>query len=157
MRVLTLFALLATATAVVAAGAQADPGRNLEAVLRPAVAGPEHGFGLVTFRQPKDDAKIVELDVWVRDLLPHASYRLQRATDTDVSDGECKGANWLTLGQGLAPAAIATDDRGTGRADLFRDLAAVVEGSRFDIKFRVLDASDFVVLESGCYQFTLSQ
>ena len=78
MRVLTLFALLATATAVVAAGAQADPGRNLEAVLRPAVAGPEHGFGLVTFRQPKDDAKIVELDVWVRDLLPHASYRHQR-------------------------------------------------------------------------------
>ncbi len=165
MRLLKLFALFATLTAAAAAAAQADPGPpwgpetpnfNLEVVLRPAAGGPDNGFGLVKFRQPNDANKIVLLDVWVRDLLPNHGYRLQRAVDTNVDD-QCTGTNWLTLGQGLAPAAIATDDRGTGRAALFRDLAAVPTGVEFDIHFRVIDeATSAVVLASGCYQFTVS-
>jgi hypothetical protein len=111
----------------------------------------------VKFRQPNDATRIVLLDVWVRDLAPSRSYYLQRATDTDVND-DCTGTNWLTLGQGPTPEAITTDDQGTGRASLFRDLAVLRIGARFDIRFRVIDAvSSEVVLESGCHQFTVSQ
>jgi hypothetical protein len=153
--------LYAVATAVLvgmgAAGARADPGRNLEAILRPAAGGPDNGFGLVEFRQPRDSDKIVYLDVWVRDLAPHSNYYLQRATDTNVDD-VCTGTNWLTLGQGSNPQAIITDGRGTGRAQLWRDLAAIPLGTQFDIHFRVIDAgTSDVVLESGCYQFTVRQ
>jgi hypothetical protein len=52
---------------------------------------------------------------------------------------------------------ITTDGRGTGREDLFRDLAAAPTGKQFDINFRVIDAvSSAPVLESGCYRFTIS-
>jgi hypothetical protein len=165
MRVLKLFALLATLTAAATAAARAEagppwgpetPNFNLEAVLRPAAGGPDEGFGLVKFRQPNDANKIVYLDVWVRNLSPNQSYRLQRAVDMNVND-DCTGTNWLTLGQGLAPRAITTNDRGTGRAELFRDLSALPIGAEFDIQFRVVDAASAVVLESACYQFTVSQ
>ena len=126
-------------------------------MLRPAAGGPDNGFGLVKFRQPKDAAKIVDLDLWVRDLAPNHSYFLQRATDTNVNDA-CTGTNWLTLGQGLVPAGVATDATGAGRADLFRDLAAIPLGMEFDIQFRVIDSvGSAVVLESACYQYTVSQ
>src|SRR5262245_22165535 len=49
------------------------PRFNLEIVLR------GDGFGLVRFRQPNDDVRVVDLDVWVRDLAPNTSYLLQRA------------------------------------------------------------------------------
>jgi hypothetical protein len=166
MRVLKLLALLAALTSAAAAAAQADVGPpwgpetphfNLQAILRPAGSGPDDGFGLVKFRQPNDADKIVYLDVSVRNLAPNHSYYLQRATDTSVDD-DCTGTNWLTLGRGLTPMAITTDDRGTGRGQLFRDLAALPEGMQFDIHFRVIDAATTaVVLESGCYQFTVSQ
>jgi hypothetical protein len=166
VRVLKLFALLATLTAAATAAAQADGGRrwgpetpnfNLQVVLRPAAGGPENAFGLVKFRQPNDANKIVLLDVWARDLVPNHSYYLQRATDSNVND-DCTGTNWLTLGQGLMVVAIPTDEIGTGRAALFRDLGALPTGARFDIHFRVIDVvSSVVVLESGCYQFTVSQ
>jgi hypothetical protein len=166
MRLLKLFALLATLTAGAAAAAQADPGPswgpetpnfNLEAVLRPAAGGPDNGFGLVKFRQPNDADKIVYLDVWVRDLLPNHTYNLQRAVDTNAND-DCTGTNWLTLGKGLVPEPIATNDRGTGRAELFRDLAAVPTGMEFDIHFRVIDSvTSAVALQSACYQFRVSQ
>ena len=52
------------------------PSFNLEVVLR------GEGFGLVKFRQPNDGTFIVNLDVWVRGLLPNTSYLLQRAVDT---------------------------------------------------------------------------
>jgi len=160
MRLLTLFALLATLTAAVAGAAQADPdadpGRNLDVVLKPAAAGPADGLGKIRFRQPADADKIVYLETWVR-LLPNSSYSLQRATDGMLTDGRCTGENWLTLGEGLAPKAIETNDKGTGRAMLFRDLAAVPEGTTLDIHFRVIDAAGAVVLESGCYQFTVRQ
>jgi hypothetical protein len=165
IRLLKLFAL-ATLTAAAAATAQADVGRpwgpetphfNLQAVLRPAASGPENGFGLVKFRQPNDADKTVLLDVWVRDLVPNHSYYLERATDPIAND-DCMGTNWVRLGHGPVPVAIITDDRGTGRAALFRNLGITPIGTEFDINFRVIDAvSEAVVLESGCYQFTVSQ
>ncbi len=135
----------------------ATPNFNLEGILRPVAGGPGNGFGLVKFRQPKDADKIIYLDVWVRDLAPNQGYALQRATDSNVND-DCTGTNWLTLGHGLVPQAITTDETGTGRADLFRNLAAVPLGTQFDIHFRVIDAgTSTAVLESACYQFTVSQ
>jgi hypothetical protein len=92
----------------------------------------------------------------VRDLAPSHSYLLQRAVDTNL-DGNCTGAAWLTLGKGLVPQAITTDDRGTGRENLFRDLAALPTSSQFDIHFRVIDTATLApVLQSGCYRFTVS-
>jgi hypothetical protein len=130
--------------------ASLSPNRNLEIILQGA------GFGLVTFRQPKDEAAIVYLDVWVRDLAPNTVYELQRATDPVIDDA-CTGTNWLTLGQGLTAQAITTDEKGTGREALFRDLAAVAPGSAFDIHFRVVEqVTQAVVLESSCYQFVVS-
>jgi hypothetical protein len=166
MKLITVTALVALTT-VAAAATPADaadppwgpatPNFNLEVVLRPAAGAPDGGFGLVKFRQPKDAEKIVHLDVWVRDLSANRSYNLQRATDTNVNDA-CAGTNWLTLGQGLVPAAIITDEKGTGRADLFRNLSTIALGTEFDIQFRVIDAvTSAVVLESACYQFTVSQ
>ena len=137
------------------AASPATPNFNLEAQLRPVADG-QDGFGLVKFRQPKDSDVIAYLDVWVRDLAPNHTYFLQRATDSSVDD-DCTGTNWLTLGQGNAAKAIATDERGTGRADLFRDLSAAL-GRQFDIQFRIIDAvTSAVVLESACYQFTVSR
>src|SRR5438093_3655267 len=158
--VLAFAVLIAGTTVADAVGppwGPATPNFNLEVVLRPVAGTPDGGFGLVKFRQPKDADKIVYLDGWVRDLAANRSYDLQRATDTNVNDA-CAGTNWLTLGQGLVPAAITTDQTGTGRADLFRNLAAIPLGTEFDIHFRVIDAvTSAVVLESACYQYTVSQ
>lgn len=126
------------------------PHFNLEVVLR------GDGFGLVKFRQPNDGEAVIHLDTWVRGLTPNTNYLLQRAVDTNI-DGDCTSTSWLTLGKGLTPQAITTDDRGVGREALFRSVAAFPVGSRFDIHFRVIDeATSAVVLESGCYEFTIS-
>jgi hypothetical protein len=131
-------------------GASLAPHSDLEIILRGV------GFGLVKFRQPIDGVAIVHLDTWVRDLEPNTNYELQRATDA-VIDGVCSGTNWLTLGQGATPQAITTDEKGTGRAALFRDLSALAPGSAFDIHFRVIkQATPDVVLESACYQFEVT-
>src|SRR5438046_695961 len=129
------------------------PPFNNEIILRDVTGG--GGFGHVKFRQPNDDNLTVLLDTWVRDLAPNTSYRLQRAVDTDIND-DCTGTAWLTLGQGATPAAIVTDDRGTGRAALYRTLTSPL-GTTFDIHFRVIDQSNAVVLESACYQFVVTQ
>ena len=135
-------------------GPEAPP-FNVEVVLRDVAGGA--GFGHVKFRQPNDAETTVYLDTWVRGLAPSHSYRLQRAVDTTL-DGNCPRVetDWLTLGKGLVPQVIRTDDRGTGGEDLFRDLAAVPTGKQFDISFRVIEAvSSAPVLESGCYRFTV--
>src|SRR6266850_300675 len=132
----------------------ATPPFNNEIILRDATG--RGGFGHVKFRQPKDGDVIVYLDTWVRDLAPNASYRLQRAVDTNVND-DCTGTAWLTLGEGPTPRAIVTDDQGTGRAPLWRTLPASLLGTEFDIHFRVIDATGAVVLESACYQYVVSQ
>jgi hypothetical protein len=138
-----------TATNGVAWGPE-TPNFNLEVILR------GEGFGHVKFRQPNDEENVVHLDVWVRDLAPNTSYLLQRAVDTTVDDN-CTSSAWLTLGNGAVPQTIDTDDTGTATADLFRSLGATAAGTTFDIHFRVIDAiTSAVVLESGCYQFTVS-
>ena len=140
-----------TASSGVAWGPE-TPNFNLEVILR------GQGFGHVKFRQPNDDEKVVYLDTWVRGLAPNRSYLLQRAVDTTIDDN-CTSEAWLTLGKGAAqpPQTIDTDDRGTGTAALFRSLAAAATGATFDIHFRVIDAiTSEVVLESSCYQFTVS-
>jgi hypothetical protein len=140
---------------LLAAGAPATPPFNLEAVLRDVNDGP--GFGLVKFRQPNDAELIVYLDAWVRDLSPNTAYQLQRAVDP-VVDGNCTSTSWLTLGKGLTPEAILTDDRGFGRAELFRALPDNLEGTTFDIYFRVIEsATSAVVLQSGCHQYVPSR
>jgi hypothetical protein len=135
-----------------ASNAKAEvPTFNLEVILR----GDDNAFGLVKFRQDVDPSKIITLDVWVRDLQPNHSYILQRAVDpANVVDGNCTSTSWLTLGKGLTPQSIATDDSGTGREQLWRDVTAVASGTSFDIHFRVLDAANMtVVLTSDCYQY----
>lgn len=128
------------------------PPFNFEAILR----GDGGAFGLVKVRQPNDAELVFHLDTWVRDLAPNTSYRLQRAVDTNVNDA-CTGTAWLTLGQGLTPLAIVTDERGTGRAALWRAVTSPV-GTGFDVHFRVItDATGAVVLESACYQFVITQ
>ncbi len=122
---------------------------NLEVILR------GNGFGLVKFRQPNDGNAIVYLDTWVRDLAPNSSYSLQRAVDTVIDDVCTSASGWLTLGQGLTPYAITTDANGSGRAELWRAVPPVA-GVEFDIHFRVVDATGAVVLQSECYQYTVS-
>ena len=166
MHLLKLFALLATLTAASAVAIPAafggwgpeTPHFNLEAILRPTEAGPAKGFGHVKFRQPNesDQVQTILLDVWVRDLAPNRLYYVQRATDGTVND-DCTGTNWTmpTLG------TITTDDRGTGQAELSRDLPATVQPgvTTLDIHFRVVEALTATsgVLHSDCYQFTVTQ
>ena len=128
------------------------PPFNLEAVLR----GDGAGFGLVKFRQPNHGEAIIYLDTWVRDLEPNTSYVLQRAVDTNL-DGTCTGTSWLTLGKGLTPQTLTTDDRGTAREELWRSVAALPVGAAFDIDFRIVNvATRAVVLTSKCYRYVIS-
>src|SRR5204862_2091639 len=113
-------------------------------------------FGHVKFRQPNDADRIVNLDTWVRDLAPNAEYRLQRATDTAIND-DCTGTNWLTLGRGSVPQTIVTDERGAGRADLFRNLGTTAIGVAFGIHFRVNDGGGGGVVEGGRYAVVVTQ
>lgn len=159
MRLVKLVAVVAALIVVAAAPIQASVARSplserfFVAVLVPVAGAPADGVGVLIFRQPRDAAKIVLLDISVLNLAPNHSYYLQRAVDTTVDD-QCTGTNWLTLGRGLESQAITTNDSGFGQAHLFRDLAAVPEGTRFDIHFRVIDAvTSAVVLASGCHQF----
>jgi hypothetical protein len=135
------------------APAPTNPNFNLEVILR----GEGKRFGHVKFRQDNDAAKIIDLGVWVRDLEPNHAYLLQRAVDPPPADGNCSNTtNWLTLGMGTTGYPIVTDDRGTGQADLWRDVSALATGATFDIHFQVIDAwSSEVVLESDCYQYTV--
>ena len=145
------------AAAVTATGSSQSPAAeqppfNLEAILR------GDGFGLVRFRQQSDSTQnIVTLDVSVRDLLANTGYSLQRATDATL-DRVCTGTNWLTLGEGSTPHPIVTDDTGTARAALWRDLSAVAPGTTFDIYFRVIENGTspvHVALQSECYRFVV--
>ena len=129
------------------------PSFNLEVILR----GEDKRFGHVKFRQDVDPAKIIVLSTWVRDLEPNHNYLLQRAVDRiNVVDGNCTSTSWLTLGKGLTPQSILTDDKGTGNEELWRNVSMIPSGSAFDIHFRVVDASNMsVVLDSDCYQYVV--
>ena len=126
---------------------------NLEVVLR----GEGNQGGHIHFRQDRDAAKIIELNTKVHNLEPNREYLLQRAVDViNVVDGNCTSTSWLTLGYGLTPHAIATDDKGNGEDILWRDVTAIPSRSTFDIHFRVIDAITLdVVLVSDCNQYTV--
>ena len=144
----------AFSSAAVNANANSEtPPFNIEAILR----GEGNGFGHVKFRQDNDVAKIIILDTWVRDLEPNHNYLLQRAVDPiNVVDGNCTSIMWLTLGKGLTPQTILTDDKGTGQVELWRDVSTIASGSKFDIHFQVIDAVSMdVVLTSDCYQYVV--
>jgi hypothetical protein len=134
-------------------GTANNPTFNLEVILR----GEDGRLGHVKFRQDVDPSKIITLDTWVRDLEPNHQYLLQRAVDAaNVVDGDCTSTSWLTLGRGLTPQSILTDDNGTGSEELWRDVSMVASGTAFDIHFRIVDASTMaVVLTSDCYQYTV--
>ncbi len=124
---------------------------NLEVVLR----GEGNRSGHIHFRQNKDAAKIITLDTKVHHLEPNHRYLLQRAVDV-ILDGNCTSISWLTLGKGLTPQAIITDDKGNATEELWRNVAAIPSGTSFDIHFRVIDAvSSVVVLSSDCYQYAV--
>ena len=128
-----------------------NPTFNLEVNLR----GEDGRFGHIKFRQDVDPSKVIVLGTWVRDLEPDHEYLLQRAVDAlNVVDGDCTSTSWLTLGKGLTPQSILTNDNGTGSEELWRDVSAVASGSAFDIHFRIVDATTMaVVLTSDCYQY----
>ena len=63
---------------------------------------------------------------------------------------------WLTLGLGLVPQAIVTDDKGNGHEDLFRNVSSVARGTQFRIHFQIIDAvTSETVLTSDCTQYTV--
>jgi hypothetical protein len=144
----------AFSSAAVNANANSEtPPFNIEVILR----GEANGFGHVKFRQDNDVDKIIILDTWVRDLEPNHNYLLQRAVDPiNVVDGNCTSTSWLTLGKGLTAQSILTDDKGTGRVELWRDVSSVASGARFDIHFQIIDAVSMdVVLTSDCYEYVV--
>lgn len=134
-------------------GTANNPTFNLEVILR----GEDGRLGHIKFRQDVDPSKIIVLDTWVRDLEPNHQYLLQRAVDAaNVVDGECTSTSWLTLGKGLTPQSILTDDNGKGSEELWRDVSTAASGTAFDIHFRIVNASTMtVVLNSDCYQYVV--
>ena len=130
-----------------------QPNYDLNVLLFASTRNSELGF--IKFRQHEDEPQLIHLDTRVHGLEPNTNYLLQRAVDT-VLDGNCTSTSWLTLGKGLDPQAIITDDKGFGEAELFRSVAAIPVGSTFDIHFQIVKESTMeVVLASDCYQYTV--
>lgn len=130
---------------------QEGPHYNLNVVL----TGDNTAFGVIKFRQRKNETQLIHLDTWVSNLEPNTTYLLQRAVDT-MLDGDCTGTSWLTLGEGLEPQSILTNCNGSGKAELFRSVATIPVGSTFDIHFQIVkESTSEVVLSSGCYEYTV--
>ncbi len=119
--------------------------------------GQKKPSGYIKFRQDPNPEKVINLDIWVRDLEPNHEYLLQRAVDpANVVDGDCTSTTWLTLGKGLISQSIFTDAGSDGYEALWRDVSAVTSGSAFDIHFQVVDAANMaVVLTSDCYKYVV--
>ncbi|HEY9340267.1 MAG TPA: hypothetical protein VIQ23_01735 [Hanamia sp.] len=129
---------------------QPDQHYNLDVSLRGGKS-----FGFIKFTQDPDPAKIIILYTWVRGLKPNHEYLLQRAVDAaNMVDNNCSSTSWLTLGKGLIPQSILTDDKGNGEEELWRDVTAIPSGAKFDIHFQIIDAATMgVVLTSDCYWY----
>ena len=128
-----------------------QPNYNLDVTLR----GTGKASGFVKFQQFTDRPSTIFLDTSVLGLEPNTNYGLQRAVDTNL-DGICTSTSWLTLGKGLVPQAILTDNQGAGSAALFRDVSTIASGTTFDIHFQVINLqTSAVVLTSDCYQYTV--
>jgi len=113
------------------------------------------GYGFVKFRQAPDTARIITLDTWVFNLKPLHAYLLQRAVNP-ITDNGCNSTSWLTLGKGLVPQSIQTDEKGNGQENLFRNITSIPRGTQFHITFQIVDAETLTtVLSSDCYQYTV--
>ena len=113
------------------------------------------GSGFIEFRQNPDTDRIVNLNTSVHNLEPNHSYLLQRAVNP-ITDSTCSSTAWLTLGLGLTPQSIHTDERGNGSAALWRNVSSVARGTQFHIHFQVIDSTTSEpVLGSGCYEYTV--
>jgi hypothetical protein len=114
--------------------------------------GQDFKLGYIRFRQIPDGSHVITLDTWVFNLSPNHTYLLQRAVD--ALDYNCTSTTWLTLGKGLTPQSIITNQWGFGMAEFSRNVSAVSSGSSFDIHFQVIDAvTSNVLLKSDCYQY----
>ncbi len=112
--------------------------------------------GFVKFRQDPDTARIITLDTWVSNLEPNHSYLLQRAVNPSTDPTGCSSTAWLTLGSGLQPLSIDTDNHGNGKANLWRDVTSATRGASFHIHFQVIDATTLAtVLTSDCFDYTV--
>jgi len=132
-----------------------DSGFNLDVVLRGDAKSSPGGSGYIEFRQDPDTARIIDLNTWVHNLEPNHSYLLQRATNP-ITDPDCSSTAWLTLGLGLTPQNIQTDDHGDGHADFWRAVTSIARGTQFHIHFQIVDATTLsTVLTSDCYEYTV--
>ena len=132
-----------------------DSGYNLNVFLRGDGKTLPNGSGYMEFRQDPDTARIVDLNTWVHNLEPNHSYLLQRAVNP-ITDADCSSTAWLTLGLGLTPQDIQTDNHGDGHADLWRDITSVARGAQFHIHFQIVDGVTMTtVLTSDCYDYTV--
>ena len=115
---------------------QPDP-YNLDVVLR----GQGKNFassGFIKFRQDPDTARIITLDTWVSHLDPNHSYLLQRAVNPIADSTGCSSTAWLTLGMGLQPQAIHTDEHGAKKAVFCRYFFVLLFINLFLFSFKKL-------------------
>jgi hypothetical protein len=134
---------------------KADRPYDLDVVLHGGAKNPVSS-GFIKFRQNPDTARIIDLDTWISHLEPNHAYQLQRAVNPIADTTGCSSTAWLTLGLGLTPQSIHTDEHGNGNADLWRNVSSVARGTSFHIHFQIIDsASTAVVLTSGCYDYTI--
>lgn len=128
-----------------------QPNYDLDVTLR----GTGKMSGFLKFQQFPDQPFTIFLNTSVEGLEPNTKYVLQRAVDTNL-DGNCTSTSWLTLGKGLVPQSILTDNLGKGSEALFRSVATIASGTPFDIHFQVInEQTSAVVLTSDCYQYTV--
>jgi hypothetical protein len=121
---------------------------NLDVIL----LGPGKGFGYIKFRQHKNETQMIYLDTWVVGLQPNTSYQLQRAVDTDL-DASCTGTSWLTLGKGLVPQSIVTNN---WVLELQNCFAVWQQFSRLYVRysFKTKENTEAVLHSSSCYGYT---
>ena len=132
-----------------------DSAYDLNVALRGDAKSMPGSSGYIEFRQDPDTARIVDLNTWVHNLQPNHSYLLQRAVNP-ITDADCSSTAWLTLGLGLTPQDIMTDNHGDGHADLWRDITSAARGAQFHIHFQIVDGVTMAtVLTSDCYDYTV--
>jgi hypothetical protein len=132
-----------------------NTGYNLNVTLTGENKTGPKSYGYIEFRQDPDTSRIIDLNTWVYHLEPNHSYQLQRAVNP-ITDPGCSSTAWLTLGLGLQPQDIVTDEHGNGNADLWRAVTTIARGTQFHIHFQIIDAAtQLPVLASDCYDYTV--
>ena len=126
---------------------------NLNVTLVDASNSESKSFGYIEFRQNPDTARIITLTTTLARLKPNHAYMLQRAVDP-ITSTACLSVSWLTLGLGLIPYSITTNNEGNAKTQLWRAVTSIARGTAFYIHFQVVDTESLqVVLVSDCYQY----